>query len=107
MKRWGLTECDNGGWVLYKDHLEEIERLRAGWIQADKLGLEGRIKHVDELAEARRKALEDAAAVIRPIITEKLNLTYDQRAYSWHEMQWLIEKLEAAIRAIENTARKE
>lgn len=55
---------------------------------------------IENAEQSASRAYEAAAKLVRPVMTKWLNLTYDQRAYSWHEMQTVIKELEKAIRKL-------
>jgi hypothetical protein len=53
-------------------------------------------------AAVREEAIEELLRKYRDVVSEKLNLHYDQRAYSWHDLQFAMEEAEKTLRALKS-----
>lgn len=68
--------------------------IKETWVGTGKLCCGGALAEIERLRNCLSEAEIRERARVREIFTRHLNLTRDQRAYSWHEIQDALSEVE-------------
>jgi len=114
MKRWdlyddGLGPRDNGGWVLYEDHVSELATLTAerdkqknqlGSFRAQREKWISEVNSLRKERDALRKQVESRIADLQTVVDHPSRLMASEARTSQNELRWVLSLLSTEAAAI-------